>query len=84
MINNSMIQILVAVDVMDEFEIQRLADKLIKTGMKVDEIMPLSGTIAGSIAFDQLPTLKALSNVVAVETDQILSILPITHHPIVK
>ena len=49
--------------------INELADKLTKKGMKVDRVMPITGVIAGSAPPKKLPSLKKVAGVTSVEQE---------------
>jgi hypothetical protein len=49
--------------------IEQVASRLTSEGMKVDQVMPMTGVIAGSYASADISTLKKVHGVMSVEEE---------------
>lgn len=68
----------VVVTITDEAmpNINKLADKLGKKGLKVNQVMPMTGVIVGSCAEEKMPDLKDVDGVMSVEKEMTIELPP--------
>lgn len=57
-------------------DIHKLADQLGSKGLNIDEIMPMTGVIVGSLADDAITGLKNIKGVMSVEKEQAAQLPP--------
>lgn len=62
-------------------EIDQLADKLKKKGLKVERVLPITGVIAGAVAPDKVASIRKVQGVLSVE-DELYSELPPPDAPV--
>jgi hypothetical protein len=71
----------VIVTVSDEAltNIDQLADKLRKKGLKVERVLPITGVIAGAVAAAKVASMRKVQGVLSIE-DELYSELPPPMH----
>ena len=57
-------------------DVEGVADRLRRAGMTVDAVLGAIGIVTGSVAREQLESLRALSGIAAVEQQQTFRIAP--------
>ncbi len=62
-------------------DIQRVADTLTAKGMKIDRVMPVVGTISGSVPAAKMSALRAVTGVMSVE-EELAAELPSPDSPL--
>ena len=73
----------VVVTVTDERlnDIQQVADQLAVEGLKVDQVLPVTGVIVGTTDPMQIPALEQVDGVMSVE-DEVVAVLPPPDAPV--
>ena len=61
----------IIVTVTDEMlgNIDQVAERLAAKGMKIDQVMPITGVISGSCAATKMPALEKIAGVMSVEEE---------------
>jgi hypothetical protein len=73
-LEHSLVNVLVNVDDSHRQDLTAVANTLEHLGLKIEEILALSGAVAGSVPSDRLELLRSVEGVLSVDEDAVFEI----------